>query len=134
MTTADMIAALATVSIPTHFSASSNLADALAWSLNIVRAARRADWRARDYAVTWIRHNAHALQAVVGGFADRLILATSAMHSTAGDAALSSEELEQLDVALCDTIERVDRARGCGWYGKDGRLNHRPAPFERAAA
>ena len=43
-------------------------------------------------------------------------------------------DLEQIDAAFCDTIERVDRARGCGWYGRDGRLNHRPAPFERAAA
>lgn len=148
MTLADAIAALATVSIPSHWSASnpppvtvngvtvlrSNLAAALSWSLNIVRAARRRDWRAREYAAGWIQHSSHDLRAVHRDFEVALLVATSSPNGTGNLTCADDADLEQLDVALCDTIERVDRARGCGWYDKGGRLNHRPPAFEASAA
>lgn len=126
----DMIAAITAAAARARRD-STPLAEALAWVLQVVRAARRQDLYTVAYAAGWLRCYTHHLASIHAELHDSLIRVT-ALATPSNEADATPEELEQLDDALCDAIERVDYTRGCGWYKKvDGkwRLVHRPPAF-----
>lgn len=103
-----------------------NLADALTWALNIVRAGRRRDDKERGYCTGWVASHHLELDAIHAKLTARL-----QSVSLCG----SSDELERFDSALCDAIERLNTTRSLGRVSTvDGRLSYRPPPFVAAVA
>ncbi len=119
-TRAAILNSLARVVAPRDGIDAANFASGLSWVLALVRATRDGNAAHVAYYTGWIKSNASTLDRNAGpGF----------VSSVLADVVPGADALDVLDVAACDAIERVDRARGCGSYGADGRLNHRPAPY-----